>query len=136
MSESRDAKRARTIILLLEPEIIVRMTIAEYLRECGYQVIEGAVAEDALAVLKAGQKLDVILSEVRLSGAMDGFGLARRVREHHPGVDVILASGTPRAAGKAEDLCEEGPLAKPYHPEEVVRRINILMERRRTATAP
>jgi hypothetical protein len=38
-----------------------------------------------------------------------------------------------RTAEKAGDLCDDGPLEKPYHPQEVVRRINLLLERRRTA---
>jgi hypothetical protein len=50
-----------------------------------------------------------------------------------PSIDVILTSGVAKAAEKAGDLCDEGPLEKPYHPQEVVRRINILRERRRTA---
>jgi len=103
-------------------------------------------------VLESGQKIDVIFAEVQLSDgrsrprrlarsastplggrprSMDGFGLARWVRENHPDIDVILTSGIARAAEKAGDLCDEGPLEKPYHPQEVVRRINILLERRR-----
>jgi DNA-binding response OmpR family regulator len=46
---------------------------------------------------------------------------------------VILTAGIAKAAEQAADLCDEGPLEKPYHPQEVVRRINILLERRRTA---
>jgi hypothetical protein len=46
---------------------------------------------------------------------------------------VILTSGVARAADKAGDLCDDGPLEKPYHPQEVVRRINLLRERRRTS---
>jgi hypothetical protein len=38
-----------------------------------------------------------------------------------------LAAGIARAAEKAGVLCDEGPLKKPYHPQEVVRRINILL---------
>jgi CheY-like chemotaxis protein len=119
-------------LLLLEPDVIVRLSIANYLRDCGYTVIEGAIAADALAVLKAGKKLDVILSEVQLGGTLDGFALARFVRAQYPGIDVVLASGTPGAAARAGALCEEGPLDKPYHPEEIVRRIKLLTERRRT----
>jgi CheY-like chemotaxis protein len=126
---------ARITILVIEPDIIVRMAVADYLRDCGYHVIEGVAEDDAWAVLKTGQKIDVIFCEVRLNGRTDGFGLARRVRERHPGVDVILASGIPGAVAKAEDLCEDGPLEKPYHPEEIIRRINILIERRRTGPA-
>jgi DNA-binding response OmpR family regulator len=135
MPDRSAAKDTRITVLLVEPEIIVRMTVADYLRECGYKVVEGGAADDAFAVLATGQRVDFILSEVQLSGGTDGFSLARQVRERYPGVDVILASGTSGAAAKAENLCEEGPLKKPYHPEEIVRRINLLIERRRTAPA-
>jgi DNA-binding response OmpR family regulator len=125
----------RVTILVVESDVIVRMTIADYLRDCGYKVVEGVAADDAFAVLEGGHRIDVILSEVQLTGKIDGFSLARRVRGQYPGIDVILASGTPSAADKAEDLCEKGPLEKPYHPQEIVRRINLLIERRRTAPA-
>jgi DNA-binding response OmpR family regulator len=122
-----------SIILVVEPDILVRMTIADYLRSCGYRVFEGVTADDVVTVLGAEHKIDIVLVEVLLSGSMDGFGLAQWVREKHPGVDVILTSGIAKAAEQAADLCDEGPLEKPYHPQEVVRRINILLERRRTA---
>ena len=118
---------------MVEPDILVRMIIADYLRECGYKVCEGVSADDVVTVLGSPQKIDVIFAEVRLGGSMDGFALARWVREQHPGIDVILTCGIAGAAEKAADLCDEGPLEKPYHPQEVVRRINILLERRRTA---
>jgi CheY-like chemotaxis protein len=86
-------------------------------------------ANDVLAILAAGRKIDVILTEVQLPGSIDGFELARQIRENHPDIDVILASGVPRVAGKADDLCEDGPLEKPYHPQEVVRRTYLLRER-------
>jgi CheY-like chemotaxis protein len=124
---------SKTTVLLIEPDILVRMTIADYLRDCGYLVFEGATADDVWAVLEAGARVDVIFSEIQLSGGIDGFGLAQRVHAEHPGIDVVLTSGTAGAAAKAGDLCDEGPLEKPYHPQEVVRRINVLVERRRTA---
>jgi CheY-like chemotaxis protein len=123
-------------ILVVEPDILVRMVIASYLRDCGYKVLEGVSAADALAVLGSGQQIDAVLSEVRLRGKVNGFGLARMARERYPDTDVILTSGITRAADKARNLCEEGPLEKPYEPQEVVRRINLLRERRRTALTP
>jgi DNA-binding response OmpR family regulator len=109
------------------------MIISDYLRDCGFKVVEGVTADDAVAVLESGQKIDIIFAEVQLRGSTDGFGLAQRVREKQPDIDMILTAGIARAAEKAGDLCDEGPLEKPYHPQEVVRRINILLERRRTA---
>jgi DNA-binding response OmpR family regulator len=123
-------------ILVVEPDILVRMVIASYLRDCGYKVLEGVSAADALAVLGSGQQIDFVLSEVRLRGKVNGFALAHMVREQYPNVDVILTSSVTRAADKARNLCEESPLEKPYEPHEVVRRINLLRERRRTAPSP
>ncbi len=125
----------RSTILVVEPDILVRMSIAEFLRECGYRVLEAATAEDVATVLNSEQPVDVVFAEVRLTGGRDGFELARWVRQNHPGVDVVLTSGVAGAADKALDLCEDGPLPKPYHPQEVVRRINLLIERRRDADA-
>ena len=88
-------------ILVIEPDILVRMTIADYLRSCGYRVYEGATADDVVTVLGTEHKIDVIFAEVQLSGSMDGFGLAQWVREKHPGVDVVLTSGIAKAAKQA-----------------------------------
>jgi DNA-binding response OmpR family regulator len=133
VDDPNPSEASPSTVLVIEPDILVRMTIADYLRQCGYRVFEGATADDVVSVLGTRQKIDVIFAEVQLGGSMDGFGLARWVREKHPGIDVILTAGIAKAAEQAADLCDEGPLEKPYHPQEVGRRINILLERRRTA---
>jgi DNA-binding response OmpR family regulator len=120
-------------VMVVEPDILVRMIIAEYLRECGYKVIEGVAAADVFIVLEAGDTIDVVLSEVRLPGNVDGFSMARRLRQSYPKVDVVLTSGVANSADKAGGLCAEGPLEKPYHPQDVLRQIEALRERRRTS---
>jgi CheY-like chemotaxis protein len=54
---------------VVEPDILVRMVIADYLRDCGYKVVEGTNADDVLAVLGAGRKINIILAEVQLAGS-------------------------------------------------------------------
>ena len=44
------------------------MVIADYLRDCGYKVVEGVSADEVLA--EAGRKIDVIMAEVRLAGSL------------------------------------------------------------------
>ena len=70
--------------MVVEPDVLVRMTIADYLRECGYRVVEAITAEEALNFLTAGVKVDTMLSAVKLQGAMDGFALAQRIRKVSP----------------------------------------------------
>jgi hypothetical protein len=40
------AEAERITVLVIEPDIIVRMAIADYLRDCGYKVVEGVTNND------------------------------------------------------------------------------------------
>jgi DNA-binding response OmpR family regulator len=124
----------KPIVMVLESDVIVRTEIAEFLRECGYKVIEGITAKDLWIIIDAKVQLDVVFSDVNLPGETDGFTLARRIRQNYPDIDVILTSSVDSAAEKSKDLCEEGPLKKPYRAQDVAARIHLLLERRRSAT--
>jgi DNA-binding response OmpR family regulator len=121
---------AGSTIIVLEPDVLVRMVIAKYLRECGFRVIEGTAAGDVWAAIDSGLDIDVVFAEVRLAGETDGFSLARLVRQKHPQIDVILTSSVDGAAEKSRQLCDDGPVGKPYHPEDVAARIRQLRARR------
>jgi DNA-binding response OmpR family regulator len=123
-------------ILVVEAEVLVRLVVAEYLRECGFKVYEAASSEEAKSILESERPVDIVLADVRSQGPMDGFSLSQWIREHRSGVDVILTSGKEKAAERAGELCDDGPLQKPYEPQEALRRINLLLGTRRTATKP
>ncbi len=117
-------------VLIVEDEVLVRMVIADYLRECGYRVIEAGSAAEAITVLTSPEPVDVVFSDIQMPGTMDGFGLATWVRQNRPGLKVLLTSGNARAASAAGDLCEAGPLEqKPYHPQTILSRIKLLLAR-------
>jgi DNA-binding response OmpR family regulator len=119
--------------LVLEPEILIRMVVAQYLRECGYTVIEGVQAADFRILVESGREPHIVLSDVNLSGDVNGFELSHAIRQTHPHIDVILTSGVVGAAEQSHELCEDGPIRKPYHPKDVESRIRILLERRRSS---
>lgn len=123
---------AAEIVLVVEDEVLVRMVISEYLRDCGYKVIEAANADEAILVLQYKElTIDVVFTAVEMPGSMDGFGLSRWVRANKQGLDVILVGNPARAADAAAELCESGPtLAKPYEPQIVVDRIKRLLAER------
>lgn len=133
-SKETVAADAKPVVMVVEPEVLVRMSIADFLRECGYKVIEGVSAEDVETVLHSQVPLNVVFAEVKLPGETDGFALARTLRQTHPDIDVILTAGVMAAAEKSTELCEEGPMKKPYLADEVAARIHKLLERRRSAT--
>jgi DNA-binding response OmpR family regulator len=124
--------QAKTI-MMLEPDVLIRMVIAEHLRDCGYRVIEGVAGQDVWAVLESGRPVDIVLADVKLAGDEDGFSLARRIRQTRSDIDVILTSGIAGAAQESQDLCDEGPIKKPYEAKDVEARIRIMLDRRRAS---
>lgn len=88
------ARSAQPQILLVEDEILIRLNLADQLRDAGMNVVEAATADEAWRYIKSGGRVDLIFSDVQMPGSMDGVGLARRVKVEHPEFKVILTSGT------------------------------------------
>jgi DNA-binding NtrC family response regulator len=121
--------KAEETILVIDDDVLVRLAISRYLRECGFNVIEAANSDEAMLVL---QELDlpvhIVLCNVTMQTGMNGFSLARWLREQKPGVPIILAGSHSAAADAAADLCEHGPmLAKPYEPQILLDQIKRLL---------
>jgi CheY-like chemotaxis protein len=123
-------------VLVVESDVLVRLAIAGYLRDCGYRAIEASSAGEATAVLTNSEiVVDIVFSAVEIGGQPDGFALAQWIRTERPGVDVILTGTVEKAADEAGDLCEEGPhLRKPYEPQQVVEWIKKLRNLRISPT--
>jgi DNA-binding response OmpR family regulator len=125
------AAAAPKAIMVVDRDILARMAIADYLRGCGYKVIEAASGDDVRAVLAAGHALDVLLIDMQLQGSEDGFALAKAIRAEHPEILIIRTVNAARLSDRAAELCDDGPLEKPYHPQELLRRIQGLREQQR-----
>jgi DNA-binding response OmpR family regulator len=111
-------------VLIVESDILVRQPLADYLRECGYKVVEAVDAAEARRLISEGKfHIDVVLADVD-AGQENGFALAQWVRKNHPDIDVMLAGTIEKATEQAGTLCEEGPmLTKPYEHQLVLNRI-------------
>jgi len=120
-------------VLVVEDEVLVRMVICEYLRDCGFRVIEAATGEEAIVVLQQPTlAIDVVFSDVQLGPGIDGFAVSQWVRANRPDLDMLLVGNIERAADVAAELCENGPsLSKPYEPQTVVDRIRRLLAERK-----
>lgn len=123
--------RRNPTVLVVEDEVLIRMAVTDYLRDCGYRVVEAGNGDEAMALLKTDAELDILFSDVNLPGVINGFALAQWIRRERPGMRVILTSGIAKSAREAHELCEEGPLMeKPYDHREVERRIRTLLSGR------
>jgi CheY-like chemotaxis protein len=137
MQEARKAEfEPQVSLLLVEPDVISRMVLADYLRGCGYIVHESVTAIEALEALGSELPIDIVLAEIHEIGTMNGFELAHAIRKTHPAIEVILTSSVANTAEKCHELCAHRVVKKPYKPQEIVDQINILRQKRRSRTTP
>ena len=99
------------------------------MRDCGCRVVEAGDGDEAIEILQADDRIDIVFSDVQMPNRT-GFELAHWVRRERPAVKVILKVGGVKAAEVAHDLCESGPLmTKPYNLDHVVARIRAALAR-------
>ena len=122
MTDKTEAAVPDQSVLIVDGDIISRHAIADYLRHCGYAVVEAANTDEALTALaELSLGVDIILCDIAAIGARSGFELAQWVRDNRPGLEVRLAGSLDVVAKTAADLCETGPhLKRPYEPQAVV----------------
>jgi two-component system NtrC family sensor kinase len=97
-------------------------------------VVKANSAELAMEALNKRHDIDLVLSDIVMPG-MSGLELGRLVRQHHPGIPVILASGY---SEKAAAATAEGFLLirKPYSPATLQRSlVAVLNKARKIRTA-
>jgi DNA-binding response OmpR family regulator len=118
-------------ILIVEPDILARQPLAEYLRDCGFKVVEAMNADEARALLAEGHlQIDCVLADASAEPEA-AFGLARWIRESLASVEVVLAGSIVKTVNEAGKLCNEGPaLVKPYQHEYVLEHIKRLLAAR------
>ncbi|HEV2593883.1 MAG TPA: response regulator [Sphingomicrobium sp.] len=116
-------------LLVVDGDVLVRHVISDYLRTCGYIVVEAATTDEALVVLEDTTiTIDAALCDAEAPGSRSGFHLRIWAAENRPQVEVILAGSIAAAANKAAELCEEGPhLRRPYDPQSVLEYIRRII---------
>jgi response regulator RpfG family c-di-GMP phosphodiesterase len=123
---NRDSKPAKVkTVLVLDGDALVRMPVVQFLRDCGYRVVEAANTDEAMVILqRTNVPVDVVLSEIDIPGFMNGFMFAVWARSVRPELKILLAGTPERTVRNAAELCEVGPtLKKPYDHKHVLNRI-------------
>ncbi len=116
---------AHRVVLVVEDQPEVRHFAATVLRSAGYQVLEAASGEQALALCGAhGGKVDAVLTDIVMPG-MSGRDLAALLAARHPGVKIVFMSGHAGDPDVRRSLIESGDafLVKPFSPAELVAKL-------------
>lgn len=101
----------RQVILIVDDEILIRIMLSDMLHDAGYGVIEATTGDEAFSILAMGQDYDLMITDVRMPGQIDGFELMSRSKGMHPSRPVVVSSGhlLPHEAQSADAF-----LPKPY----------------------
>lgn len=105
-------------VLIVEDEFMLLEVMAAELEDAGFAVIPATTAEIALALIAGGTAIDVLFTDIRLPGAMDGWQLAEAVRRLRPGLPIIYATGFTQTPPRMA----EGSLffTKPYRAQTII----------------
>jgi DNA-binding NtrC family response regulator len=118
-------------VLIVEDHDRLREQLGQFYEQEGFRVATAACGEEGIEKLSQ-EKFAIVVSDVKMPG-IDGFQLARQVREKYPDTDVILitAFGNIKQAVEAMKLGASDYITKPFQPEAIRLVSEKLIERRR-----
>jgi PAS domain S-box-containing protein len=119
-------------VLLVEDDLAVAELTAALLAHSGYAVRLAHSAAAAMQVLRSGEAIDAVFSDIVMPGGMDGMALGRAIRAEFPGMPILLTTGFSHAASQGADTGVE-IIAKPYDPLDVTALLAQLIARARAA---
>ena len=110
---------AAVSVLLVEDEVMVSNLVADCLAESGFHVHEVATADEALRYMRSGANIDVLFTDIKLPGGMNGAELAERARELRPEMPIVYASGRYKLSEISPLVPRSLFVAKPYDPNDI-----------------
>lgn len=108
----------------MEDEVLIRLHLAEELREAGYTVVEAADAQEAMTLLTSIDEIALVLTDIRMPGSLSGTDLARWVRAEFPETKIVLVSAdyVPEILGEFD-----AGFTKPVRIDDLMRSVRRLL---------
>jgi PAS domain S-box-containing protein len=128
--ETAPLPRGDETILVVDDEPHLVEIAADHLEELGYTVVRCSNPAEALILVEQSPHLDLVFTDVVMGHGVDGFKLARRIRETKPGCAVLLTSGFSGYAEPDGGLPDLPILAKPYSRTDLAHQIRQCLDNR------
>ncbi|MES2546647.1 MAG: Hpt domain-containing protein [Pseudomonadota bacterium] len=120
--------------LVVDDSLTMRKVLGRLLEREGYEVLVAKDGMDAMQVLQDATP-DIILTDIEMP-RMDGFGLARNIRDDARTANTPLIMISSRTADKHQNLAKEigvdAFFGKPVHDEELISKVNELLAKQQT----
>jgi PAS domain S-box-containing protein len=130
--ESRLDPERRRQILLVEDDQEVSALTRELLTSLGFSVLHVSSADAALGALANARDIDAVLSDVMMPGGVSGLELARKIRQRHPALTILLTTGYVESVASMNDG-EFSLLLKPYTVEALASALGVESQSRESA---
>ena len=111
-------------VLVVEDEPLLCELMVDELKNLGFTVLRAETGEEALSLIDGDEPVDVLFTDIRLPGRLDGWDVAEKFRVRNPSGPVIYTtgySGTP-----ARQVTQSTFLPKPYRPAAIIKEIRRL----------
>ncbi len=116
-------------VLVVEDEDAVRALVTEVLASSGYRVLEAPEGGRAIETLQSDESIDLLVTDVGLTGGLNGRQVADAGRQVRPGLPVLFITGYAASAAVGAGQLEAGMevLTKPFTAAELERRARALL---------
>jgi DNA-binding NtrC family response regulator len=130
-----DLTRGGETILVVEDEENVRNFSVEVLSDAGYAVLAAENAARAVDILAGGAPVDMLFTDVVLTGTMNGRALADQIQQLRPGIAVLFTTGYTRNAIIHHGRLDEGIdfIGKPFTATALTQMVRKILNRAKTA---
>ena len=113
---------ARSTVLLVEDDELLRLYISEELADADIKVLEARSADDAWALFQNEPSITAVVTDLNLRGERSGADLCDQVRAARPETRLVIASGERVHPGQVPGAAI---LAKPYNGADVIELVQI-----------
>ncbi len=93
----------RKRLLFVDDEPSIRLTLAPILQQNGFEVRIAATVPEALGEIR-NSRFDVLLSDLNISEAGDGFRIVRAMRQSQPHCVTVILTGYPALEPAADAM--------------------------------
>ena len=120
-----DPAPARPTVLIVEDEVLIRLMVADELRNAGVHVLEASSADEAWTILQSALPVHLLFTDIHMRGEMDGVALAQLVHGRYPQMKLIITSSRePEGSIRPAAAVFVG---KPYDLRTVVAQVKALL---------
>jgi PAS domain S-box-containing protein len=120
--------RGGEAILVVDDNDNMRATAARNLAALGYRVRLAADGPAALSILRAGERIDLLFTDVVMPNGLSGYQLADTARALRPNLPVLFTSGFAAEDGGETDVMHPDALRKPYRRRELAERVRAELD--------